>query len=256
MSDLRKPRKLHDVSHLFLSRGRESAPTGSTAEALLWLISLGGEGNRAFMASGCAAAAAAKGIHVTLLEIAGGLPNIGYYFGLAPSEYAAVGVDPKRLVMGDNGPNLQFVLGARTESFGLSSPRFSKQRLPHLLLLAFDGGCEYSVIEGIGGKWLPGHGGRPDAVCLFGGPEAREEFGTVLTGVRERHADAYILDLSMGGSAAGAIGADENFSIPDRLASSWRKKSPPEDPFFDDVVSTVLQVLSHRRRGTEDHAAG
>ena len=225
-------------------------------EALLWLISPGGEGNRAFMAAGCAAAAAAKGVRVTLIEVGGGLPNIGYYFGLDPPEYAAAGPDHSRLLVGDHGPNLRYISCTRTGSLDRLNRDSSTVDSPHLLLVAFDGPGDYRAMEDIGGRWLPEHGGLPDALCLYGGSEARREQGVSLAEVMRRNRDAYILNLAMEAGGAEGFEADESIPVPDRLVSSWRRKSPPEDPFFDDVVSTLLQVLSHRRRRTEDHAAG
>jgi len=229
---------------------------GGTVEAVLWLVPLGAGSNRAFMASGCAAAAAAKGVSVTLLEIGRGLPNIGYYFSLDPQEYAAAGIDPSRLVKGDAGPNLQFFSCALTEALGPPVPRHLTARSPHLLVIAFEEGLGHQVIEDIGRRWLPDHGGHPDAVCAFGGADARIERRTLFDDVRKRHRDAFLLDLVNGRSAGKSGVADETLSVPERLVSSWSKKLVPEDPFFDDVVSNVLQVLSHRRRRAEGHATG
>jgi hypothetical protein len=256
MPTRRKPRNLQDVSHLFLSRGKEGVPGSGPAEAVLWMISIGGGSNRAFMASGCAAAAAGKGVRVTLLEIGRGLPNIGYYFALDPPEYAAAGIDPSRLVRGNHGPNLQFVSSVRAEALDPHGAETVPLLSPHLLLVAFDEGIDYRTMEDIGGRWMPDHGGRPDAVCVFGDPNTRKGHGTLLADVRKRQRDAFILDLAVGSGGAGSGEADERLSVPGRLVSSWRKKVPPDDPFFDDAVSTVLQVLSHRRRRSEDHAAG
>ncbi len=253
MPTRRKPRNLQDVSHLFLSRGKEGVPRSGAVEAVLWLISIGEGSNRAFMASGCAAAAAAKDVHVTLLEIGGGLPNIGYYFALDPAEYAAASVDPSRLVTGDHGSNLRYVSSVRAEAVEPHGPEPVLHLSPRLLLMAFDEGFDHRIMEDIGGRWMPEHGGRPDAVCVFGDPSARVEGGTLLADVRKHQRGALILDLTTG---AGSGEADERLSVPERLVSSWRKRALPDDPYFDDVVSTVLQVLSHRRRRTEDHAAG
>jgi hypothetical protein len=251
-----KPRNLQDVSHLFLSREKGSVRPGGTVEAVLWLVPLGTGSNRAFMVSGCAAAAAAKGVRVTLLEIGAGLPNIGYYLALDPREYAAAGIDASRLVMGNHGPNLRYVSCTRAETLDRYDPEPVAGPSPHLLVIAFDEGIEHAVIEGIGRRWMPGHGGRPDAVCAFGDPDALNERRTLLAGVRKRQRDAFLLDLTTGSVEAGGGETDETLSVPERLVSSWRNRVLPEDPFFDDVVSNVLQVLSHRRRRAVDHATG
>lgn len=225
-------------------------------EAVLWLVPLGPGNNRAFMASGCAAAAAAKGLHVTLLEIGRGLPNIGYYFSLDPHEYAAASADPSRLVTGSSGTSLQFISCTRTKSLDLYEPRRITVDSPHLLVIAFDEKTEHGVIEDIGRRWMPDHGGNPDALCAFGGPDAGIERRALFDTMRKRHREAFLLDLVNGCETEKGAEADETFSIPEHLVSSWCKRALPEDTFFDDVVSNVLQVLSHRRRRAEGHASG
>lgn len=185
-----------------------------------------------------------------------GAPNIGYYFSLDPTKYATASVDPSRLVTGSAGSCLQFVSCTRTESLDRYDPQHSTDDLPHLFIIAFEGETEYRIIEDIGRRWMPDHGGLPDAVCAFGGPGAPIERRALFDSVRKRHRDAFLLDL-VNGSAAGKSGeADETLSVPERLVSSWCKRFVPEDPFFDDIVSNVLQVLSHRRRRAEGHATG
>ena len=256
MSTREKPRNLQDVSHLFLSREKRTQRRDGTVEAVLWLVPLGEGSNRAFMASGCAAAAAAKGINVTLLEIGRGLPNIGYYFSLDPPEYAAASVDPSCLVTGSAGPCLQFVSCALTEAFDRYDPRRTTVDSPHLLVIAFEENAEHGIIEDIGRRLMPDHGGHPDALFAFSDPDACIDRRALFDNVRKRHRDTFILDL-VNGSAVGKSGeADEMLSVPERLVSSWCKRVVPEDPFFDDVVSNVLQVLSHRRRRAEEHATG
>ncbi|HER43269.1 MAG TPA: hypothetical protein ENO08_02270 [Candidatus Eisenbacteria bacterium] len=251
-----KPRDLHDISHLFLSRGRSAGPRGAPVEAVLWLVSLGAGGNRAFFAAGFAAAAAAQGVHVTLLEIGGGLPNIGYYLSLGPEEYAASSADPSRLVSGSAGPRLRYLFSAGIERLERHDPPAFAADSPRLLVAALDRGIGRGAVESVVSRWLPEHGGRPDALCCFGGPDDRIEREVLLDGLRRDHREAFLLDLAKDSAAGGSRAADETFAVPERLVSSWAGRRLPEDPFFGDVVSHLLQVLSYRRKRVKDHAAG
>jgi hypothetical protein len=257
-----KPRNLKDVSHLFLSRGERAWQPGGGVEAVLWLVPVGSLNNRAFIASGCAAAAAAKGLRVTLLEIGEGLPNVGYYFSLDPSEYAAPGVDPSRIVAGGTGAGLRFLSCSGIEALDPYDPESITSDSPHLLIIAFEAVIEHLMVEDIGRRWLTGHSGHPDALCAFGGTGAGIERRALFDSIRRRNREVFLLDLVSGGPSGVSGGAEENggadetFSVPERLVSSWRRRNVPEDRFFDDIVSNILQVLSHRRRKVEGHASG
>ena len=220
---------------------------------MLWLVSLGAAGNRAFIASGCASAAAAKGLYITLLEIGEGLPNVGYYFSLEPHEYAAVTVEPRRIIAGETEPNLRFFSCARAEPLLRFDPPGIRVDLPHLLVVAFDGSLRRDSIEDIGHRWMPEHRGAPNALCAFGEADDREGRKALFASIRSSRRDAFILDLVGGGEEEA--GADETIAVPEHLVSLWRKRSPPQDRFFDDILSNVLQVMSHRRRRTEGHAS-
>jgi len=256
MPSREKPRNLHDVSHLFLSRGGSTTNGTVQAEAVLWLVSLGPGGNRAFLATGCAAAAAAKGVHVTLVEIGRGLPNVGYYLSLEPQVYAAVSVDPSRLLAGSAGPRLRYASSAGIDPLDRHDPLSEGTPWPRLTIVAFDRAIGRWIAEKGIPRWLPANGGRPDAICCFGGPGGRIEREAMLRDLRREHPSAFLLDLAGDPSAERGAAADETFVVPEQLVSSWPKRLLPEDPFFDDIVSTLLQVLSYRRRRTEGHATG
>jgi hypothetical protein len=51
-------------------------------------------------------------------------------------------------------------------------------------------------------------------------------------------------------------GVDERILIPADLVSSWYRPIPPSQPFFTDLCSSFLQVLSFRRRRKAKYAAG
>ena len=103
----RRPKNLHDVSHLFLShRSRPELRTPSTSGAHIWLVAQSGRINRAHLAAGCSYALAGKGLGVTLLEFDTGLPNVGYYFGLEASRYLRPVLDDEALVTGRLEPGI------------------------------------------------------------------------------------------------------------------------------------------------------
>ena len=103
----RRPRDLHDISHLFLS---SAAPAASTACARA-LVAVAGVGDgpwRAFTAAGLARALAAAGLDVTLLETGRALPNAGYYFALEPAAYLRPVLDPRAVVSGPGDGSIRF----------------------------------------------------------------------------------------------------------------------------------------------------
>lgn len=84
MLENRKPRHIRDIAHLYISRSRQaSRPAGS----IVWLS---GDDRKSFPglhAANLAAALAASGCAVRLLDRSAVLPNAGYYMMLSPAQY-------------------------------------------------------------------------------------------------------------------------------------------------------------------------
>jgi len=243
----RTPRKLQDVSHLFLSQNRNAGkPDSRVTEAVVWLVVADRLLCRGYLAAGLGAAFARQNLGVTIVEAGEGFPNIGYYFALDPGEYLAPALDPSAVVTGTSDPSIRF-LSARSPGAIAAAPEFpAPARLPHLLLAAstsidaerfehdvlglHEAAGNFSVCDGCGE-------GIPDGIMVFG--------------------DRTVLYFA-GGACAGGMerSADEVIEIPGDLERAWARPQPPADTFFDGLASGFLQLLSSRRRRKGGHASG
>jgi hypothetical protein len=250
----RTPKSLYDVSHLFLSKREIPSSRSRSVEAAIWLVRIGSSFNRAFFASGCANAVAAKGLFVTLVEVGAGLPNIGYYYSLDPIEYASLSVDDYRLVTGFRPPYTRFASAVRTVEMNRYAPPILPDGSTHILLIAFDhtkgGDMEgrRSEIERIGGKVLRGHGGFPDALVVCDEGSEPVEVRRFLADARMVYPGTPVFRVTSRLGEDKPFGADESIPMPAGLKRAWSSRSAPAAPFFDGLVSNLLQVLSHRRR--------
>ncbi|MBN2183924.1 MAG: hypothetical protein JW746_01200 [Candidatus Krumholzibacteriota bacterium] len=88
MPDRKRSKRLHDVSHLFLS-GSAGADSGAGVSftSRVYLCISGDPCYRGFISSGLSSAVSAENIPVTLLETGYSMPNAGYYFSFEPEEY-------------------------------------------------------------------------------------------------------------------------------------------------------------------------
>jgi len=264
MPQSKSPRKLGDISHLYLSTGAsERRPERPRAEAVIWLACAGGSINRAHLASGTAAALARQGIFVTLLEVCRGLPSIGYYFGLEPTDYLAPALERRRAAGGLWNDAVRFSTSADPRSLGGWRQAEVPATLPHVMMVAFslDGGArDETFLSALPGQTahLGGPGKRdalrPDAVILAG--ETAESLAAArLPGrVRELFPEALLYEI-LHRIERSSDGSAEALEIPRSLVASWPKRVPPSEPFFGDLVSNLLQRLSQRRRNILNDAA-
>ncbi len=264
MPQSKSPRKLGDISHLYLSTGAsERRPERSRAEAVAWLGVVGGSVNRAHLAAGLAAAFARQGIFVTLLEVCRGLPSIGYYFGMEPADYLAPALERRRVAGGLWNDAVRFSTSADPRSLRSWRPGPVAATLPHVMIAAFSlegGSRDEAFLLALPERIAPFGGsgerdaGRPDAVVLAG--EASESLAAArLPGrVRALFPEALVLQALLGIERSGG-GTAEALEIPRSLVSSWPKRVPPAEPFFNDLASNLLQRLSQRRRRAVNDAA-
>lgn len=264
MPQSKSPRKLGDISHLYLStRASQPHPERPRAEAVIWLGVVGGSVNRAHLAAGVAAAFARQGIFVTLLEACRGLPSIGYYFGMEPADYLAPALERKRVVGGLWNDAVRFSTSADPRSLGGCRPDPVPPALPHVMMVAFSlegGSRDEAFLSALPEQMAPYGGsgerdaGRPDAVILAG--EAPESLAAArLPGrVRELFPEVLVFQILLRIERSGG-GAAEALEIPRSLVSSWPKRVPPLEPFFNDLASNLLQRLSQRRRRAVNDAA-
>ena len=97
MPDRQRSKRLHEVSHLFLSGSagldrRAEVSSGS----LVYLYISGDPCYRAYVSAGVAAAVSSENIPVTLLESGYSMPNAGYYFSFEPEEYLSTTLGKKK----------------------------------------------------------------------------------------------------------------------------------------------------------------
>ncbi len=117
MPERRSSRSLRDVSHLFLSESRPVRSEVRHATACVWLAAADASLNRAHLATGLAATFARQRMRVSLLEVCGNLPTIGYYFGMESAEYLSPALDRTALVSGAWNGAVRYFFSASVSSF-------------------------------------------------------------------------------------------------------------------------------------------
>jgi hypothetical protein len=262
MPERRASRTLRDVSHLFLSGSRPARTETRCGTACVWIAAADASVNRAHLAAGLAAALARQGIGVSLLELCGNLPTIGYYFGMESGDYLAPALDRAALVRGSWNGAVDFCFSANVSSFDrcrggwperAAAPRavvavFPYPRRNAVSLLA----ALRDATAAVGGTNAPG-GCPPDAFVIAGAGGDAERLGTCAAAMRKAFP-----------GAAGFLVADrsvpeaetfERIPPPDEARASWARRMPPGDPWFDELAAGLLQVVSMRRRGTVSRAA-
>ena len=278
----RAPKRLLDVSHLFLSKNDSERSKGVTGgEAAVWLAIQGETLNRAHLAAGIATALASQGIHVTLLELGQGLPNVGYYFALEPAEYLALTLDESSVITGESGTFIRYSIAPSPGRFPTGDRKAPPADSPHVSLIAFtcplaesyrefftelgsttaslggtrdDGGTRAGSDSGnpsVGGNHS-GEGMLLDGLMFMtdgGKPELDREVIDFIGGANPR---TVVFVARPDGSTGDDYGADEIVILPSDITTTWVKRVPPMGPFFSDFTASFLQVISLRRRLERD----
>jgi hypothetical protein len=262
MPERRSSRSLRDVSHLFLSESRPVRDEARRGTACVWLAVADASLNRAHSAAGLAAAFARQGMRVSLLEVCGNLPTIGFYFGMESAEYLSPALDRAALVSGSWNGAVRYCFSARISSFRGYVGKEPDRTAPHAIVVAFpyprrrNAGPFLSALRdasAVLADEAEPDGCPPDAIIAAGGAEGAERIGACMEGMREafpRAAHFFVADRSV-----REAGAFERIALPDDLRRSWARRMPPFDPWFDDLAAGLLQVVSMRRRGTVSLAA-
>lgn len=237
-----KPKRLDDVSHLFLSSGTGKPRARAAAEICIWLLVDHERFVRGYAATGLAAAIAARGVDCTLLETGTGLPNAGFYFSLSPAEYLAPALDGEGVVEGQSGDRIVFVYAP--EPAGLVS-RGGKgdARRPHVVLLAWSGrgdGTRPAVLRAACRSRLR----RKDA---DGQPAAIVRFGANVPAIRFESGPAPLVYLVDGEGAA-----DERFALPGSFGVGAARPVPPGGELFDGLAASLLQRAAGRRKEPDE----
>ena len=167
-----KPKRLDDVSHLFLSTGTAGPRVRAAAEICVWLSVDGDRFARGYLAAGLSAAIASRGVDCTLLETGPGLPNAGFYFSLPPAAYLLPALDGVGVVEGRAGDRLAFRYAPEPEAL-VSADGGGEEGRPHVVLLAWSGAGEMPRTEALRAACRSrlrraDAGGGPSAVVQFG----------------------------------------------------------------------------------------
>jgi hypothetical protein len=262
MPERRSSRSLRDVSHLFLSESRPVRSEVRHGTACVWLAVADASLNRAHCAAGLAAAFARQGMRVSLLEVCGNLPTIGYYFGMESAEYLLPALDRAALVSGVWNGAVRYCFSASVSSFRGYLGKEPDRPAPHAIVVAFPYPRRRSAAPFLSalrdasavlaGDAAP-DGCPPDAIIVAGGAEGAKRIGACVAGMREafpRAAGYFAADRTV-----REAGVFERLALPDDMRRSWARRIPPADPWFDDLAAGLLQVVSLRRRGTVSLAA-
>ena len=259
-------KRFDEVSHLFLSsRESQGTPSRPAAEVTLWLAVHGQSYNRALVAAGVAGAFSRLGVRCTLLEIGEGLPNAGYYFALEPGDYLAPTLDGSRAVAGRIDSHIRFVYARDAGGLKPFDTEEAGSDAPHVIVMAFRHSLEernpisLSGVAAAAGRFSrdkAGNGWRaPDGVVVFVDARTAARNRGIDACFRIPYPEAVVFVAERKGAADTGGDVKETVLYPRELLREWGRRSPPADPFFTDLATRYLQVLSHRRRKGERHAA-
>jgi hypothetical protein len=248
----RRPKNLHDVSHLFLSRstGPEERVSNSSG-AYVWLISQTGLVNRAHFAAGCSYAISTKGIAVSLLEFDSGLPNVCYYSATDTREYLGPVLAETKILKGRIDPDIEYTCFRNPES--LHSHDESDVGSPHVFIVAFELSETTSRSEHIDSilqhcSKIASSDRGPDATIIVSDAAALRSFLEVMA---LEPPDDLVFHVLCGDSSHEHSGIAETIPMPTDIRSTWSTRALPKDSFFDGLGSNLLQLISHRRKALE-----
>jgi hypothetical protein len=264
MPERRSPRKLRDVSHLFLSGAAGSRSAAARSTVRIWIAVVGASLNRAHCAAGTAAALARQGMCVSLLEVCRGLPNIGYYFGMEPASYIGPTLDRAELVSGTWNGAIRYCFSADPAALERYGGEDLSLAFPHAIVEAFpyprerDAARFLATLERAAAAVSDGEvatGCPPDAIIAAGCGGSAERVRALTAGMRDAFPHAAIFLVTDEAAAARPSEADESLLVSDDLRTSWARRTPPVDHLFDELAAGILQVVSQRRKRGGDHAA-
>lgn len=229
-------------------------------EACIWLAVLNRSLNRAYLAAGTGVAFARQQMHVTLLEIGRGLPNIGYYFARAPSAYIVPTLDETFVLSGKWNSSLVFVSAVALRYLSRFKLESDSDDSPHIIVEAFtypidtdEGNFFIELTEST--ARISGCCGRqsmaPDGLVIFGDGGGIE---SILSTIRAFAPETQVFLAQYEGSTGTESTVCERIPMPAHLGAAMSRRMPPTEAFFADLASSVLQILSYRRKGVARNA--
>jgi hypothetical protein len=157
---------------------------------------------------------------------------------------------------------VRFVYAAEPDALLEWEERLAEPAFPHIVISAFHISRSAVLQSSIHmmqrcTAWILRKDGgaiKPDAAILFdedGGPLSACFFGQL----GEINADVIRI---LAGHAVGASssGFDEYVQVPSDIRPSIARRKPPTGVLFSDLASSVLQMLSYRRKRMNRDAAG
>jgi hypothetical protein len=255
-----RPRKLRDISHLYLSTSNAKEEKSRSFTALVLLASIGGSPLRAYLASGLTAAFGSHGTAVDLLETGEGQPCAGYYFALDPRVYLRPVID-SNLTVEHQEPGGARILYAKAPSL----LRASSEAIPHsprVILLAFDwpesagsGGLR-GVLDAV--PALNGEGGWRDyPAFLLKASLSRDRWSN---GLSQEFAELFpggsSLSLFPGGGEDQPGDGAKECPFPADMLEGLSRRSQPSSLFLSGLAGEVLQKLGTRKKGALHDGGG
>jgi hypothetical protein len=223
-----RPRKLEDISHLFLSASESKKRDSRKATTVVvHLVAPPGEPWRAFFSAGLASALTTLGIDVELVETGDSLPNSAYYFGVDPSGYLRPVLDPDAVVSLTVGPSLRFRYAAHPRLLGPPAGESPVPGRARIVLIAFEAGMQPP-------------GGSPSALVLIALPNDIEAVERIEKEFMDRCPGSPIWRISPGEEV-----------LPDSLPADIARRSPPASVFFHDLASAMVQRLGSAGGGKD-----
>ncbi|UCF05665.1 MAG: hypothetical protein JSV33_01100 [bacterium] len=234
-------------------------------EAVIWIAVTGRALSRAPLAAGIGTAFADANLCVTLLEVGAGLPNVGFYFALQPEEYLKPVLDQTSIVEGVAEKSIRFMYARSAGALDGFRPRFGPPTFPHVILLAVSSSGPVSCVETLRRlcedvRPLPGTGSlgidAPDGAVVFGDADSAAEWDCVMQHARKRNPQAALYLVGPPDAGTGGERIDEHLALPRDLTERWGHPMPASGPFFESLTTSILQLISSRRRRCAGRAVG
>ena len=192
------------------------------------------------------------------MEIGRGLPNAGYYFALEPRDYLAPTLDESQVVIGQVDSRLRFLYAIDPASLEPFHPGKAVSDAPHVIVIAFmyppdeRMSPSLSAVEAVADRFAmleAGGGGRkPDGIVVFTDSCTGACARAVNDSFRLPYPEAVLFVAERSPAEKAREEFAETVAYPCELLRIWGRRSPPAHPFFTDLATRYLQVLSHRRK--------
>ncbi len=270
MPDSRRSRRLHDVSHLFLSGStRTEGEEGVSLPDLAYLYISGNAYYRGYISSGISSAISSENIAVTLFESGYSMPNAGYYFSCEPEEYLSTTLGGKKGFKKKVSDHLRYSYASRYCDIERYYEPPGVPSVPHLTIEAFGP-------TGPGGVMLD----RDILAALSSDPETKDgrmawrsrilvifdccgrddRIDFLRSAFRKGSPEAPVFIVGRGknpGRGAGkrSSGYPERYiEMPQDLMEGLGKRMPPASTFIKGLAISITQSMASAGKGKKRDA--